>query len=123
MNIVFLILWLLFFNYLVLLEFFIDPLQENMTLWGLAFGYFVLLESVGVIRSRRGDTLSETVWLFNDEKIGRAVFAGAIGLYLALRLYSVGGFPGLPDWLPRAVLVSGLGFWLVVHFVTRGKKG
>lgn len=123
MHPVFLGVWITFFLYLMVLEFVVDPLQQNMVLWLVALGYFVLFEAVGGIRRRRGDTLSETVWTFNDGKFGRAIFAGFIGVYLASRLYMVGGFEGLPHWFPRASLVTGLCAWLVVHFYTRGVKG
>ncbi len=119
----FLALWLAFFAYVLALEFVVDPTMQRASLWFIAAGWFVVAEAIGGIRRRRGDMLSEAVWVFNDGKWGRRVFAGALGLYFAERLYMLGDFGGLPYWLPRATLVAGFGVWLTVHFWSRGVDG
>mgnify|MGYP006908222462 CR=1 FL=1 len=116
----FLAIWLLFLAYVFALELVVDPTMQRPGLWIAAVVWFVVAETVGGIRRHRGDMLSEAVWTFNDGKWGRRVFAGALGIYFALRLFMLGGFGGLPYWLPRATLVTGFGVWLTVHFWSRG---
>lgn len=117
----YLIIWAAFLAYMLGLEFVIDPMMGHPVLWITALMWFAVVETIGIVRKKMGDTLSETIWMFNDGKLGRRVFVGALGAYFAARLFMLGGFP-MAYWIPRALLVVGFGVWLTVHFWTRGKK-
>lgn len=67
----------------------------------IGFGvYFAAVETLALIRSKRGDTLSEHLWwLFGTAK---------------------GTRPTVGAWLRRGVLVLALG-WLAVHLLSGGQ--
>ena len=66
----------------------------------IGFGvYFVVVESLALARSRRGDTLSEHLWLLFGTARGTKATAGA--------------------WVRRGVLVLALA-WLSVHLLFGG---
>lgn len=91
--------------------------------WVVAMAALLALEAVAVIRVKPGDTLSEMLWTFARGGWSRGILVGSVAVYLALRFYMIGDLPSPPEWLPRAVLATGLGGWLVVHLTLMGRHG
>lgn len=89
--------------------------QDQWLAWLLSFG---AVELVAAWRRGRGDTWSEVSWFLQGGKTARGLFASCLGIYIAFRFYSVTTRgPG------AAILATGLGLWLVIHFYCSGEQG
>ncbi len=76
-------------------------------------------EDIAVMRGKGGDTLSEQLWAWRAGGWARDFTVAALSVWIAIRFYQLG--PG--GDVGRAVLSIGLGAWLIVHWVFRGRHG
>ena len=101
--------------------------------WYVVFGVFLVPEAFGAaIKNRFGDTLSESVWTFAQAGIARKVFAGALGIALAFRAWTLFDITStymgvtevaLASRLPWDITMLGLAIWLLIHLFTLGRYG
>lgn len=88
---------------------------------------FLVVEGLAVRDHRKGDTLSEHVWVFRRGGWARMLLVGGMVVWLGVRFYQIGNEP---VFLPRvgvdpgrAALSVGLVGWLMVHFNRLGRDG
>lgn len=121
----YLIAWLAFITYLFALEF-LDPTMTHRVAWGLALLWFIVQEAIGGFRAGFGDMLSEVLWTFRWGGWSRGFLVGGFALWCGMRLYMLAApasWLQIPQWLPRLTLASGLGLWLLIHLVWKGRHG
>ncbi len=89
--------------------------------WFAAIGWFVVWEYVAVV-SAEGGTFSHTIWQLYADKWGRIPLVVGITGYLAMCLVStLSTFD--PELSRLIVLASGVGIWLLIHFLSGGRYG
>ena len=96
--------------------------------WIYLFLAFIVLELHGALDKRKGDTLSETVWILERKGPARRIFGVALALALATRFLSLpfllsGIVHPVVAYIPWILLSIGLAGWLAVHFGDLGKEG